>query len=549
MADQRTTAAPIAKLIIVDDEPHMCEICSRTLRRVGYDVVTTSDPARAIQLLRGDDGFDLLLTDIKMPSLSGLDLAKIARERDPSISIIVMTGFASIENLHRAVQSGVADVLSKPFELEHLRLAVEQALHKRALLQDNLRLRTLEQLLLSSEDLSATLDRSQLVKIVLNMTLRHSGCRAGFVWLDEPGQLTASAPDAFLLEGGDAAMQRAHREHVTITNLIAGTAAGVDLRYGMFLPLRAQGEVHGVLGLCHDSPALLRPGMQEAVQILADLSGAALRNAMLYGQLDEAFRRRQELDRMKSEIIAIASHELRTPLSLIIGYSTMVREQLQGDERSYLDRVIEGSDRIKTIVDNMVALRHLDLGSDTLQEQRLDLVELILQSVATVRSAADDQSIQIMTDLPHDRVLFLSDGEKLTIMLNQLLSNAVKFTPAQGSITISARVVGRRKLPEPRRFIVQPTDQTPASWLIVTVQDTGIGIAEHQQERIFDRFYQVAASLTRERGGTGLGLALVRELAATLNGAVWLESREGFGSSFSLALPFRPLEVHKVGTP
>src|SRR5919197_5391841 len=145
------------RILIVDDEPSMCDVCSRTLQRGGYEVVAMSDPHAAARLLRGEQRFDLLLTDIKMPAMSGLELAHIAREQDPTIAIIIMTGFATMENLQQSVRRGIADFLPKPFELEQLRLAVDQALNKRSILQDNLRLKTLEQLLESSKVLSATL--------------------------------------------------------------------------------------------------------------------------------------------------------------------------------------------------------------------------------------------------------------------------------------------------------------------------------------------------------------------------------------------------------
>jgi len=101
-------SGPAPRILVVDDEPYMCDVCSRTLQRGGYDVVATSDPHVAERALRGDQHFDLLLTDIKMPAMSGLELANIARERDPAIAIIIMTGFATMENLQQSVQRGIA---------------------------------------------------------------------------------------------------------------------------------------------------------------------------------------------------------------------------------------------------------------------------------------------------------------------------------------------------------------------------------------------------------------------------------------------------------
>ncbi|MBC8077650.1 MAG: response regulator, partial [Chloroflexales bacterium] len=167
-AQSAPSSTPPARILVVDDEPQLCDICSRALRRANYDVVATTDANVALRELRAGPSFDLLLTDIKMPTISGLELAHFAREVDPAIAIIIMTGHTSEEHLRQAVQRGAADFMSKPFELEELRLAVDQALHKRRLLQDSMRLRSVERLLDSSEAINSTLDRDQLAQIILS---------------------------------------------------------------------------------------------------------------------------------------------------------------------------------------------------------------------------------------------------------------------------------------------------------------------------------------------------------------------------------------------
>ncbi|HWQ13704.1 MAG TPA: response regulator [Roseiflexaceae bacterium] len=538
-------AEAAARILVVDDEQHMCDICSRTLRLGGYEVVATSDPQAAARLLQRDRPFDLLLTDIKMPTMSGLELARIAHERDPAIAVIIMTGFASLENLQQSVQRGVADFLAKPFELEQLRLAVDQALHKRALLQDNLRLRALEQLLSSSEALSTTLALPELVGIVLRVTIRQSGCAAGFLLLaDEPGRLgeaVASAPEGELLPEGRALAERALVERQAIlSGAPACRLGGAPLQHALAVPLRAQGQLTGVLVLCDDTPNLLRPGVQEGIMLLANHAGAALHNAYLYSQLDDAFQRRQELDRMKSEFISIASHELRTPLALVLGYTMMVRDQSSGEQREYLQRVLEGAQRIKEIVDDMVSLRHVETGEAQMELQPVVIQDLIRQALDRVRQGPGVIPHTIAYDMPDEPLVLQGDREKLAVIFGHLLSNAVKFTPEQGLITVRASVEARAVLDATGTYIVRPAPHESGPWLVVAVQDTGIGIPEHEQVRIFDRFYQVADSLTRDRGGTGLGLALVRELVAVLGGALLLTSRAGEGSTFSVALPYRP---------
>ncbi len=535
------------RLLIVDDEQHMCDVCSRTLQRAGYEVMATSDPDVAIAALNDGPPFDLLLTDIKMPTMSGLDLAQIAREKDPEIAIIIMTGYASLENLHQSVRRGVADFLSKPFELEQLRLAVDQALRKRAIQQDNLRLRTLEQLLAVSEAFSATLELPELARIALNAMIERSGFQTGFLLLGDDSETlyeaVAHPNDAHLTDEGRALARRSFAlcQPLYDDTAFYGVCHNHKLHAAFAVPLRAQGQVNGVVLLCDERSATLRPGVQQGLVLLANHAGAALRNATLYRQLDEAYQRRQELDRLKSEFIAIASHELRTPLSIVLGYTMMVRDQVDGGQREYLQRVLESAQRIKEIVDDMVNLRHIDTGEAQPQLAPLDLVSVIQQVINNLRSTVELSGQTIVTRLPETLPPFLTDREKVLLVLNHLLSNAIKFTPAHGqiTITISVRPFADLEALNNALIIKPPALLRALLWVVVDVADTGIGIPAHEQERIFDRFYQVGDSLTRERGGAGLGLALVRELIASLGGAVWVVSREGEGSTFSFALPFR----------
>jgi signal transduction histidine kinase len=506
--------------------------------RAGYTVTATSDPDMAVRALRSEV-FDLLLTDIKMPTISGLELAHIAKERDPAIAIIIMTGFASMEHLQQSVQRGVADFLSKPFELEHLRLAVDQALHKRSILQDNLRLRAVAQLLDRSEQLSSTLDLERLSKILLRVTLAQSGCRAGFLLLHDQPQTVSSSPDATITPDGLSLA------HTALTQIQPCSGDGTVfarvgdelLSYALAVPLRAQGEAQGSVLLCDNHDFSLRPGEHEAVLLLANHAGAALRNALLYGQLDVAYQRLQELDRLKSEFIAIASHELRTPLSIALGYSMMVHDQSTGDQREYMQRVMESAQRIKEVVDDMVSLRHLETGESQPVLEQVIVQDLISQSIENLQPLVATSQHRVLLDLPPAPLTLLGDREKILLIVNHLLSNAIKFTPQGGEITVAVSVQHGAELAQNGAHFIPAIPEADSAWVVLSFEDNGVGIPEREQHRIFDRFYQVADSLRRDRGGLGLGLALVRELVTALGGAVSVRSREGGGSIFTVALP------------
>jgi signal transduction histidine kinase/CheY-like chemotaxis protein len=544
-----TDTAP--HVLVVDDEQHMCDICSRTLRRNGYRVTATSDPSVAVQLLGSMEHFDLLLTDIKMPGMSGLDLAHAAREQDPTIAIIIMTGFASFENIHQSVRQGIADFLSKPFELEQLRLAVEQALHKRTLLQNNFRLRAFEKLLDSSEQLTSTLELAEVATMLLHITLQQSGCRAGFVLKAEEQQVTeivAAAPAAAqLLPAAYDIVQHAveQRQYVVHGDVPLCQLGGQAFCAALVIGLRAQGDVHGVLVLCDVVEQIPSSGQLEEIVLLANHAGAAFRNALLYQQLGDAYQRLQELDQLKSEFISIASHELRTPLSIVLGYALMLRDKSDGEHREYAQRVMEGGQRIKDIVDDMVSLRHLETGEAQLRLDHCSVSELVRSAIAQAQHDADERQQVLNAVVPETPVVFACDREKLLLILAHLISNAIKFTPKGGSITVRASL--QTNVPPASAVVV--TQTTPpaqrldvAQWVVLDVEDTGIGVPKHEQARIFERFYQVADSLTRVHGGTGLGLAIVRELVSALGGLVWVVSDEQQGSTFTFALPYQPAE-------
>ncbi|HMO56660.1 MAG TPA: ATP-binding protein [Roseiflexaceae bacterium] len=534
---------PAPRILVVDDEQSVCDVCTRTLTRCGYDVVATTNPNAAVGMLQRTPMFDLLLTDIKMPQMSGLELAQIARDHDPAIAIIIMTGYASVEHLHMSVQRGVADFLSKPFEIEYLRLAVDQALHKRSLLQDNLRLQTLEQLLASSEALNRSLDLAQFAEVLLRVSLIQAGCRAAFLILPETAPhitQTASSSDAVVHEAGRLLAMRSLNEQrpIVAAHEAFGEYQDQPLGYALAVPLRSQGEVSGVLLLCDTQPGLLLPGVQEGMMLLANHAGGALRNAALYSQLDEAYQRLQDLDKMKSEFISIASHELRTPLSIVLGYSSMLRDQLADEQYDYMQRILESAQRIKYLVDDMVSLRHIETGEAQLHLDLVAIPELINETLGQFRSIAAGRQHTLSFEHPSRTINCLCDREKIALVLKHLIANAIKFTPEGGRITVLVTIEEsnaiKAALPQQHG-----SPHTGDPWLVIAVRDTGIGIAKHEQTRIFDRFYQAADSLTRDHGGIGLGLALVRELVSSHGGVVWVDSRPTEGSTFSFAVPFR----------
>jgi signal transduction histidine kinase len=187
----------------------------------------------------------------------------------------------------------------------------------------------------------------------------------------------------------------------------------------------------------------------------------------------------------------------------------------------------------------MVSLRHLENGEAQYAPEPVVMQDLVQHTIDRIRSSATERRQIISVQLPEQPLQFACDREKLLLILGHLLSNAVRFTPDGGQIAVRMELRAADSLDRNGRYLAPSRITATLPWVVVEVQDNGIGIAEHEQPRIFDRFYQVANSLTRDHGGTGLGLALVRELMTMLGGGVWVESQHGQGSTFGIALPYR----------
>jgi two-component system sensor histidine kinase BarA len=241
-------------------------------------------------------------------------------------------------------------------------------------------------------------------------------------------------------------------------------------------------------------------------------------------QVEESYAKLKELDRLKSNFLATMSHELRTPLTSVIGYSEMMLEGLGGpltaEQREYLGIIMEKGENLLQLITSILDISKIEAGRVRLVLTEVDAAQVMRDAVATVLPLARKKGLKVVCD-PGPLPRFQGDRDKVRQCLVNLCSNAVKFTPPGGVITVSAEA-----LPDQR--------------LALRVADTGIGIAEEHVDRVFDVFYQVDGSSTREYGGAGLGLAIVRSFAEAHGGTVGVSSAPGAGSTFSLVLPIRP---------
>jgi signal transduction histidine kinase len=240
-------------------------------------------------------------------------------------------------------------------------------------------------------------------------------------------------------------------------------------------------------------------------------------------QLEESYGKLKELDRLKSNFLATMSHELRTPLTSVIGYSEMMLEGLGGpltaEQREYLGIIMEKGENLLQLITSILDISKIEAGRVRLVLSEVDAGQVMRDAVATVLPLSRKKGLKVVCE-PTSVPRIHADRDKLRQCLVNLCSNAVKFTPPGGKITVSAETVGDR--------------------VAIHVADSGIGISEEHLERVFDVFYQVDGSSTREYGGAGLGLAIVKSFVEAHGGAVSVRSKPNAGSTFTVVLPVNP---------
>ncbi len=259
-----------------------------------------------------------------------------------------------------------------------------------------------------------------------------------------------------------------------------------------------------------------------------------------------------ELARVKSNFLATVSHELRTPLTSVIGYSEMLLEGMAGtvspEQRDYLTTILGKADHLLRLITSMLELARMDAAQPAMEQKPISILDVIERAATSLTSEADRRAIAL--SLPRGPVpRVIADQRKIRQVLVHLIANAIKFTPRGGDVVVAAEVGA---LNPAERGGAGSGDAGAGIGVRISVRDTGIGISPMAQARIFEPFFQVDQSSTREYGGTGLGLSLAKSYVEAHGGAIWVHSQPGEGSTFTLSLPAVPEDLHahlKSGDP
>jgi signal transduction histidine kinase/DNA-binding response OmpR family regulator len=544
-----------ARILVVDDEQTVGEVLLEFLAGEGYQLTLARSGDEAVKMLAVFSP-DVILTDINMPGLSGLEMMRFAKEADPEVCVIVLTGHASTATAIDALRQGAYDYVTKPFDLEAVHKIVKSGLQHRRLrvlnnelveelrrkneilrhheqeLRERVRVATdqLRTLYEAGKEIGADLDLGPRLGVICEKAVETTGARGAVVFLkrDVEGDFVAAAalgvdelpgnpPAMFVpgqtdlgviaLEPRAARLTAAGEEAIPVPGMSAGA------RTLLAMPMVDEGNVMGVLALL-DKTEPFDADDEDFLGLFASQAAIAIRNSQL-------FENTKSLDRLKSEFVAVVSHEIRTPLTSVKGAVELLADERyfqNSDQQLKLLAIAHANtERLLTLIGDILDFSKLESGSMRMHFERQRLEPVILTATSNLRTLLEEKQIQLEVNLEPELPDLQIDPNRITQVVTNLLSNAIKFSNPAGRIEVF-------------------TDSVQGC-VRVGVRDHGEGIAAEDLPKLFQRFSQIDSTSTRRTGGTGLGLVICKGIVEQHGGQMSVESTHGLGSTFYFTLP------------
>ena len=390
---------------------------------------------------------------------------------------------------------------------------------------------------------NSTLDLQTVLTAIVAHAVQLSGMDAGMIHeYDEQSQRfvvrATHGMQGELIEGlranparlGEGAVGRAAvaRQPIAFPDIDADTyepqlrslMAKSGLRAILNVPLLRADRIFGGLSVCRKSPGDFPSQVVDLLQSFATQSVLAIQNARQFQDIEEKGRQLEVTSKHKSQFLANMSHELRTPLNAILGYTELILDNIYGEVPNKIQEPLRRLDKngrhLLGLINDVLDLSKIEAGLLALSLKDYSMSEIVQSVVSAVESLATEKKLALKVAVGADLPRGKGDDRRITQVLLNLAGNAIKFTEA-GEVRIEATV----------------SDNV----FVVSVADSGPGIAEAEQQKIFEEFHQAESSSTRKKGGTGLGLSIAKRIVELHGGRIWVDSQPGQGSTFRFTLP------------
>jgi len=548
------------RILIVDDEENIVQILADFFEDRPYAVETVGTGESALDRVRAG-GYNLIMTDINLPGISGLEVLAAAKESDPDVVVVIMTGFASTGSAIQALREGAFEYVTKPFDLFDVDKIVARGLESRELVVENRRLlhdlqianeelrrheeeltekvasatRKIRTLYDISKDVNASLDVTKTLHFIVGQAAALTGARMGLLFRASENTHSMTAVVGYGIASELAGVAKVDAEggvngRVLATRETVRASASRAEDFGeevlerleatsvLAVPLINKGNLIGVLNVMDKEGGTFEENDEELLVAFASQAAMALANADLYEHA-------RQLDSLKNDFVAVVSHEIRTPLTSIQGSLELVLDHGDFGDQENIRELIEigqtNAERLRILIGDILDFSKLERDRLPLTFEEFALPDLCAEVVAAMRNIADRKRIVLRRDVARDVGVVTADRVRIGQVLTNLIHNAIKFTPEEGRVELTV-------------------DNHPGEAVLLTVTDSGPGIAAENMGKLFQKFQQIDPSLTRTEGGLGLGLVISKGIVEGHGGRIWVESEPGDGCRFSFVIPCEP---------
>lgn len=543
------------KVLLVEDNPGDARLLGEAIREITplpFELIHVDRLDLGIERLH-QDSFAAVLLDLSLPDAKGIETVVRMQRAVSGMPTVVLTGLDDDAAALEAVRAGAQDYLVKGqidgrLLVRSLNYAIERKQLQEATqkhLEQITALKDINSALTSTLELSAVLD-TLLEKMALIMpevatTIRLKNRESGQLEpvacrnLDE--QDWTAAATRWKIEGSVSDVAVAMKTPLLIADLPNDPRArnpefcrkhGFTAYLG--IPLTVNDEVLGLIACYAKEQSVFGDQETEFLGALAGQASVAIRNSQVHGEIHKLAKDLERANHVKDEFLGIMSHELRTPLNVAKGYVEMLQSgffgELPADQREALDKVAAQHRAQLGMVNNILNVIAMESEVAKAQYEEVSLANFI-DELQNAYPQPLDGKLTFDWDCPLDLPAVRTDRTKLQYIFQNLINNAVKFTPS-GSITVSVKLATSR---DGSGLSAEKTS------LVISVTDTGVGIEEGFQSVIFEKFSQVDSSTTRVHEGIGLGLHIVKRCTELLRGSVTVESKVGEGTQFTVVVP------------
>ena len=472
------------RVLIIDDEPRIREACILVLSDKGFEVAAAPDGEIGLQMIK-EKHYDIVLVDLMMPTISGFDVLSEVRSHHPDTVVIVITGYATLEHSIEAMKKGAFDFIPKPFTPDQLRAVVDKSLRYTGALQDIADSKSRLGVMVNSlSDGVMTTDARKLI-VQINPAFLHMIDYHGEEVLGR--HVSDIIHDDNLLKSIEQALSMSPETFVEITKEIERIDKNEEKFYSArCAPFRGRmNENLGTITVLHDITAL------------------------------------KKMDQMKSDFISMVSHEVRSPMNSLLMQLKNISDGLAGPvtdkQQEILQRASEKILNLNNLVTELLDLSRIESGLIAHEKEQVVIGQLLTDQKNFHSPYAQEKKITIQLNCPSDLPSILANRQNMEEVFSNLITNAIKYSPAGGAITINAAKENE--------------------YLKIQVADTGYGITSEELDKIFTRFYRVKDANTRKIQGTGLGLAIVKSIIESHHGKISVASEVGHGTTFTVLLP------------